>query len=276
MFLAVVVVLYRKNHDNSPALRSLLAKLSEIESPTFKYKIFVWNNSPEFSSALKNDSVTWLEGKNVRLPTVYNAVADMAFSAGADALLLSDDDTDYSHYDFPRNLEIVREFLADPNRRDTIGCFIPKIISGGRLVSPGGRRLFRGYLLEQVTSGLVDSHNLLAINSGTLITRACYERMRPLYDERLNFYGTDTDFFVRHENYYSQLYVFDSTVNHSLSADSNESPDRMLFRWHDNIQAMNVIFERTSFRFKLLMHAYYFLIKVKLAIRFRDKRFLKI
>lgn len=276
MFLSVVVVLYKKSYDDSVALRSLLGGLDGVELADFKYKIYVWNNSPGFSDVFRHDSVVWLEGENVKLPVVYNSVADMAFSDGADVLMLSDDDTDYSQYDFCKNLGIVREFLADAGRRETVGCFIPQIISGGRLVSPGGRQLFRGYLLEQVASGLISSHNLLAINSATLITRACYERMRPLYDERLNFYGTDTEFFVRYEELYSQLYVFDSKIDHSLSADTKESTDRVLFRWRDNIRAMDVIFERTSFFFKLAMHAYYLLMKVKLAVRFRDKRFLKI
>lgn len=274
--LSVVVVLYRKHHDESSSLRTLLAALDDMRAAGFAPTIYVWNNSPGFTPPLEHEAVVWLEGENLKLPAIYNHIARLTFEGGGELLMISDDDTDYRQYDFRKNLGIVREFLADAGRRETVGCFIPQILSGGRLVSPGGRQLFRGYLLEQVASGLVDSRNLLAINSATLITRACYERMRPLYDERLNFYGTDTEFFVRYEELYSRLYVFDSKIDHSLSADSKESTDRVLFRWRDNIRAMDVIFERTSFFFKLAMHAYYLLMKVKLAVRFRDKRFLQI
>ncbi|MCC6076414.1 hypothetical protein ACFPTX_18520 [Pseudomonas sp. GCM10022188] len=274
--LSIVVVLYRKQHGESSSLRSLIAALGEMRDAGFAPTIYVWNNSPGFTAPLEHEAVVWLEGENVKLPVIYNQVARSTFEAGGELLMISDDDTDYRQYDFRKNLGIVKEFLGDAQRRQSVGCFIPKILSGGRLVSPGGRQLFRGYLLDQVASGPISAHNLLAINSATLITRDCYERMQPLYDERLNFYGTDTEFFVRYEEFYSRIYVFDSQIDHSLSADSKESPDRMLFRWRDNIRAMNVIFERTSFPFKLAMRAYYLLMKVKLAVRFRDKRFLQI
>lgn len=276
MKLAIVIVLYKKHFQDSPAFCSIISAFGEVRRAGFEPKIYLWNNSPGYSSRFEGDSVVWLEGNNSSLSKIYNHVASISFSEGGDLLLISDDDTDYRNYDFRKNLGLAKEFLSDAERRKSVGCFIPKIISGGRLVSPGGRHLFKGYLHEQVASGLKDARNLLAINSAMLITRDCHERMQPLYDERLNFYGTDTAFFVRYEEFYSSVYVFESQIDHSLSEDSDESPDRALFRWRDNIQAMSVVFERSSFLFRLSMRVYYFMLKVKLAVRFRDLRFLEI
>ncbi|CAD5109712.1 hypothetical protein [Zestomonas carbonaria] len=274
--LSVVVVLYKKHFESSVAVSSLLSSFDAIKGAGFLPVIYVWNNSPGFSPCLDRESVVWLEGDNSTLPFIYNSVAELAFGSGSSILMISDDDTDYSNFDFTRHLGVVRDFVLDKSKSEVTGCFVPCIQSGGRLVSPGGRILFKGYLLNQVRPGLVSSKKLLAINSGTILTRSCYERMRPLYNERLNFYGTDTDFFVRYEDFYKCVYVLDSEINHSLSSDGDESMDRMLFRWRDNIHAMNIIFEKRSFFFKLAMHAYYFFVKVKLSIRFCDRRFLKI
>lgn len=274
--IGIVIVLYKKHYRESMALRTLLNKIDEMKMSMASVNIFVWNNSPESSEPLQHESVIWLEGENVKLPLIYNHVANLAFEQACECLMLSDDDTDYSKYNFKENLEIVKTFIDDPKKNELTGCFIPRIRSGGRLVSPGARHLFRGYLLKQPPQGLVSSKNLLAINSGTIITKACYDRMQPLYDDRLHFYGTDTDFFVRYENHYANIYVLESEIDHSLSEDSLETLDRLLFRWHDNLRAMEVIFEKQSFFFKIAMRTYYVLLRLKLFIKFRDKRFLQI
>lgn len=275
MIVSIVVVLYRKTVEQSISICSILGLLDGMKAAGFLPRVYIWNNSPGWVPPLVHEDVTWFEGDNVSLPLIYNKIADLAFSSGSSALLISDDDTDYAKFDFENCFRVVDEVLRD-GQENQVGTFLPQIISGGRLVSPGGRRLFKGYLFDQIKSGLIDSCNILAINSGMIVTRTCYERMRPLYDERLNFYGTDTGFFVRYQRYFKKIYVLDSVVDHSLSSDTRESPDRALFRWKDNINAMDVIFESESFVFKFSMRMYYALVKFKLFIKFRDWRFLKI
>ncbi|TBW02233.1 hypothetical protein E0E52_18560 [Azotobacter chroococcum] len=270
---SVVVVLYKKSYCDSPSLNSFIGALGEMRAAGFFPTIYVWNNSPGFSPILEHEAVVWLEGENSSLPSIYNHIAKLTFEAGGVALMISDDDTDYSQYDFRGNLKVVRSFLDDERRMDMVGCFIPKVRSAGKLVSPGGRHLFKGYLLEQITSGLVDTKNLLAINSGVLITQACYERMQPLYDERLNFYGTDTDFFFRYEKFFKKIYVFDSLVDHSLSEYAGESLSRALFRWGDHIYAMKVTFSGEGFLCRLALSLYIFYLKIKLSFKYKALSF---
>jgi len=275
MIVSIVVVLYRKAVEESISVCSILGILDGMKAAGFFPRVYIWNNSPGWVLPLVHEDVTWFEGDNVSLPLIYNDIADLAFTSGSSALLISDDDTDYARFDFESCFRVVEKMLSD-GQENQVGAFLPQIMSGGRLVSPGGRKLFKGYLFDQIKSGLIDSCNVLAINSGMIVTRVCYERMRPLYDARLNFYGTDTEFFVRYQCHFKKIYVLDAVLEHSLSSDTRESPDRALFRWKDNIKAMDVVFERESFAFKLLMRIYYALVKFKLFVKFRDWRFLKI
>lgn len=272
--IAFLVVLYGRDYSESVAITTILAAFDGMRVKGYSPKLYVWNNSPKLSRILSRGDVVWLDGQNCSLSVVYNTVTKVAFEGGAEFLMLSDDDTDYTSFDFISSLCRISDVSS--KKDEALGCFIPRIFSNDRLVSPGKRFLFKGSLLDDIRTGTVPSKNLLAINSGTFITRACYEKMSPLYDERLNFYGTDTGFFIRYQKFYRYIYVLDSTIAHSLSSDTNESPERALFRWRDNIGAMSVIFENEALSFRLLMRVYYSVVKFKLFIKFKDWRFLKI
>lgn len=274
--ISIVVVLYKKHYANSISLSSLLNSLESIESAGFNAKICVWNNSPDFSPALAHPSVEWYSGENNFLPYIYNKLARREFGEGADFLMLSDDDTDYSTYNFKENLNVLAKYAMRGTGYPSAGCFIPKIYSGGRLVSPGKRFLFKGSLLKRCTPGFIKSRNVLGINSGILVTRNCYERMDPFYDERLRFYGTDTDFFIRYQDYYDYIGVLDADLAHSLSEHGQEDSDHALFRWGDNFESINIMFQDRSWLFKVVMRLYYFAVKIKLSIKFRDARFMRL
>ncbi|MNJ31874.1 hypothetical protein D3C77_265250 [compost metagenome] len=272
--ISIVVVLYKKHYSESLSLSTILSKLESIHLAGFRPNIYVWNNSPQFSPPLEHSLVEWIEGENDTLSYIYNKVAALSFSTGADVLMISDDDTDYKNYDFISNLSVLSEYLSSKSKAREVGCFIPLIYSDSRLVSPGGRFFFKGYLLRNCSTGLVRSRNLLAINSGMLVTRACYEKMQPFYDGRLRFYGTDTDFFVRYQKAFKHVYVLNSRIDHSLSSDTEESLERALFRWRDNLYALRLIFEDRILLFRAAMTVYHFSLKLKLAIKFRDSRFI--
>ena len=266
--LYIVVVLYRKSWQESRAIISILEGVSSLQDSV---RLIVWNNSPGFSAELFHPQVIWMEGENTTLPCIYNKVASVSFGQGASAIMLSDDDTDYSRYDFKGNFEIIDKLMGGSA---SVGCFIPRIRSAGKLVSPGGRFLFKGRLFESVTPGLVSSKNLLAINSGVIVTRGCYEAMGTLYDERLNFYGTDTDFFVRYQDFYPHVYIFDSLIEHSLSEHAVESIERALFRWRDHIFATKITYSNRPLFFRVMLYSYLYYLRFKLVLRYRSLRFM--
>lgn len=271
----ILVVLYRRAWNESSSVLSIIDKFSSDES-LIHAKLVIWNNSPGFSPRLNHPSVIWKEAENSALSFVYNSFSSLAFESDADAIMISDDDTNYSTYEFSENLKIVREHVTGVKEIPGAECFLPRIRSGGIVISPGRRFLFKGYLVPLMQPGVVPAKNLLAINSGTIITKKCYMKMRPLYDARLKFYGTDTGFFVRYEDFFSKVFLFDSLIEHSLSEHSQESVERALFRFGDNLYAMKVIFASKSGFFKISMMLYHFILKFKMFIKFRDVRFIKL
>lgn len=277
MHLAIIVVLYRKHYSESKSIETLTHELALLDPDINQYTIYIWNNSPEYSPRMQHKKVEWFEGENTPLPKIYNKLADIAFSTDCTAIMISDDDSDYSGFEFNKHLAIISRLSKNKKDALPIGCFIPKIYSNGKLVSPGRRYLFKGSLLKSSPqNGRTHSRNLLAINSSTIITKACYENMKPIYNEHLNFYGTDTDFFVRYERSYKYIYILDASINHSLSENSNETIERALFRWKDHIHAMRITFRSRKLIYNLTLQIYCHALKAKLAIKYKDLRFFKI
>lgn len=270
MKISVVVVLYKKEFNESIAIKSLLSYFDQA-SPSYgnEVELFVWNNSPEYSKKLENERVHWLEGNNTPLPKVYNEVAKKAFALSSDFLLISDDDTDFKGLDLSALVNI-------PFTHSFCGIAVPKVYENDRLVSPGRRILFKGRRLANISNGLVNSSNFVGINSGLIISKCCYEIMNPLFDENLKFYGTDTDFFVRYEKKFPYAYVMNFKIEHSLSESSNESLDRSLFRWSDHFYATRHTFRDAPFYEKNLLRVYIHYMRVKLSIKYRSFQFMKI
>jgi hypothetical protein len=271
--LSILIVLYKRHYKDSAAITTLLNNVDYFQEKGITVEFFVWNNTPECSPELIRDSLTWLVGKNNGLSEIYNAVADKAFAGGATHFMISDDDTDYSSQNYVDAIVSALEFEA-ASPADTYGVMLPKIYSGERLVSPGERLWFLGRLSSAVNAGVNSSINKLAINSGVIFRKSCYEKMSPLFDERLKFYVTDTAFFVRYESFYSHFYVLDTALQHDLSEHTSDSPDRAIFRFQEMIRGFRVIFERKSFLFRGVMETYLAVSALRKSMSYRDMGFL--
>ncbi|MBY8927815.1 hypothetical protein J1G34_02050 [Pseudomonas sp. Wu6] len=272
--LSILVVLYKRHYKDSIAITTLLACVEQFSEKGIEVDFFVWNNTPEYSPVLAKKKLTWLEGDNEGLSHIYNRVATQAFGTGATHFLISDDDTDYSAPNYVGSIAQAIECEAK-SQPDAFGVILPKIYSGEKLVSPGERFWFFGRLSPTVDSGINTSLNKLAINSGVIFTKACYEQMAPLFDERLKFYATDTAFFVRYESYYSHFYVLDTALQHDLSEDTSDSPDRALFRFQEMIRGFRVIFERKGFFFRSIMENYLMFSALKKSVSYKNSGFLR-
>lgn len=272
--LSILIVLYKRHYKDSSAITTLLQSASYFCEKGIEVDFFVWNNTPQCSPCLVRDGLTWLEGNNEGLSHIYNRVAAQAFAAGATHFMISDDDTDYSAENYVGEIASAIEFEAKSSP-DAFGIMLPKIYSEGKLVSPGARFWFFGRLLLAVESGMNTSLNKLGINSGLIFTKACYERMTPLFDERLKFYATDTEFFVRYETYYSHFYVLDTVLQHDLSEHTSDSPGRAIFRFQEMIRGFRVMFERKSFLFHCVVEAYLVVSSVKKSVSYRDIGFIR-
>lgn len=276
MKINILIVLYKKSLDDSIAFITLLDRIQAGAAHVKEqFSINIWNNSPEFKMPSGYENVRFFCAENEFLPNIYNQVAGSLLFKEEDLLLISDDDTDYSTLNIEQLLFDIQE-IQNSSYGKEVGVFIPKIYSNGELVSPGKRFLFKGSRLSSVETGYFPSKNTLAINSGTIITYDCYKKMGQLFNPKLKFYGTDTDFFVRYEEYYSKLYVLNAEINHSLSEDATESVPRALFRWLDHFYATRVTFSNSSFGVRFLLFVYILYMKSKLSLRYKSLKFWKI
>ncbi|MGE8062182.1 hypothetical protein [Pseudomonas sp. NPDC089547] len=272
MSLAVLIVLYRKASQDSIALQSLLAQKALLEGEGINLQLYVWNNSPGVAQPCPG--VRWYEAHNQRLSVIYNQVAAEAFAAGVELFMISDDDTNYSNIRLSSCLAQIGQVRSAPGG-DQVGVFMPRLVSHGQLVSPGQRWLFMGRLTPAVAPGLVDSKNLLGINSGLIFTRACFERMKPFYDERLRFYATDTDFFIRYEGYFPKACVLNVEIAHDLSEHSADTPERALFRFEEMIHGLRISFESHSLVQRGLLDLYLVYAALRKAVAYRSPAFVK-
>jgi hypothetical protein len=272
--LSILIVLYKRHYKDSAAITTLLNSRVRFQEKDIYVDFYVWNNTPSCSPALSGDSLTWLEGNNDGLPHVYNRVADMAFANGATHFMISDDDTDYSSQNYVDAISAALECetTSPPN---SFGVMLPKIYSREILISPGRRFWFFGRLSEQVDSGMNASVNKLAINSGVIFNKSCYEKMSPLFDERLKFYATDTAFFVRYQSYYSHFYVLDTVLQHDLSEHTSDSAERAIFRFQEMIRGFRVIFERKGYLFHGVMEMYLIVSSLRKSISYKNTGFFR-
>lgn len=270
--LAVLIVLYRKTSQDSIALQSLLAQQALLRDEGIDLQLYVWNNSPGVAQPCPG--VRWYEADNQRLSVVYNQVAEQAFAAGVDLFMISDDDTNYSNIRLSSCLAQIGQVRRAPGG-DQVGVFMPRLVSHGQLVSPGKRWLFMGRLTPDVAAGLVDSKNLLGINSGLIFTRECFQRMKPFYDERLRFYATDTDFFIRYEGYFPKACVLDVEIAHDLSEHSADTPERALFRFEEMIHGLRISFRSHGLLERGLLDLYLVYAAFRKALAYRRPAFIK-
>jgi len=276
MKLEILVVLYKKQFDESVAIKSIRKKINTIKNKDYEIVLHVWNNSPKHTKKHDDKDIIWHEGENTTLPIIYNTISDNVFANDKKSLLMiSDDDTDYSEYDFLNTILTIENIINSDNH-ESCSVFIPKIYSCGILVSPGSRLFFKGKRINDVEPGMKSSKNILAINSGVVITYECYNRLKPLFNPELRFYGTDTDFFVRYGKIFKYIYVIDEKIEHELSENTIETYDRAFFRWQDYIYATRITFSYYRYPINILLKIYIFYLKVKNAIKYRSIKYMSI
>lgn len=267
----ILIVLFNKRLDESKSLYTLLPLVNFLNDNKFEVNLIVWNNSANDFDIGALDGIKIMgDGANHPLPKIYNCIAELVLSYSDKFLLMiADDDTDFTDLS-PSS--IVPFLYQDEIANYAI--LLPKIFSSNVLVSPARRLWFKGVRLESVASGELVSKNLLAINSGMILFSECLEVMKPFFDERLFYYGTDTDFMVRYEKYFSHVYVLPNRIAHSLSEHALESIERTLFRWNDHFYSMRITFG-TDYLSRFLISIYITYRKLKLALRYKCLTFLK-
>jgi hypothetical protein len=95
----------------------------------------------------------------------------------------------------------------------------------------------------------------------------------PGYPDTLAFYGTDDWFCEQYAVDEETAYVFESTIQHNISTFNKESVDIKLWRHREIVRAARMLNSRGVLR-RCSCYLYTSLTCARMALRFRDKRFL--
>lgn len=206
MILKFLVVIYNKQLEFNVAVNSVKESQRLFED----FDIIVWDNSDDNCIIDKNqnyatkNNITYLtEKRNCSLSYVYNKVIN---ENKLDFIIISDDDTVYDRDYF---IELEQEV-----KRDCL-VHIPQIYVNGTLKSPARMGIVVGRHLNGISPGL--HPKLLAITSGMVINRKLCDIVNPLFDESLNLYGIDTDFFINLSKLNISVNVLNAKLEHDMS-----------------------------------------------------------
>lgn len=208
MRLKFLTVIYNKPLDANVAVNSAQTSAGMFEN----FDIIVWDNSDndfirESNQEYANISnVSYLtENRNCSLSYIYNKVINNN-NDDFDYIIISDDDTIY-------NENYFSEFLAYLDMDYLV--HIPQIYINGKLKSPAKMGVVVGKHLDAIVPGL--HYNLLAITSGVIINKKLLDIINPLFDENLNLYGIDTEFFIKLTKKQVPINVLDVKLEHDMS-----------------------------------------------------------
>lgn len=269
--LLALVVLYRCRLDCSQSISSLA---SFVHSDV-RLRVLIWDNSPEpcatqvelahLSKVILGEVEYEHHPENTPLSRVYNRVINDRLRDN-EYLLLLDQDTV-----LPQNfLAIFRDELGKHPTRD---LFLPVVKSNGKIVSPA--RFFFGWgrYWKNPIFGLVGSSGLVAINSGMIIAGRYARGDFVGYDERLFFYGTDTDFMLKFARQRTDFVVLPVVLSHDLSFNS-ANPEERLNKFRAMRLAISVLFSMEGGMKRMLSALVMGAVSVVYAIRYRDVRYL--
>lgn len=265
--LCVLIVVYGYDPIATISLKTLLA----AEFPREQMRVLIWDNSPQPVGdrlALINIGVDYFSTpENLGLSVIYNRVIAEYLHYG-EYLLLLDQDTS-----LPTDFMLVCE--AAVRQHSDIDLFLPMIWANNSWISPLTYVMGWGYYWRHPRVGRMASRKICAINSGMLISASYLKNDFPGYDERLRFYGTDTQFMLEYVERRSELMVLDVCIEHDLSFFSDSIRNRVSkFRTmraaYKYIYELKPIWQR--FGVKLVLG----LVSILYAVRYRDFKFLKL
>lgn len=216
--ILALIVVYGEPPLQTASFRTLAAAAGA------NVRVLIWDNSPQ-PQALVDVDPAWAQRlsrvstpENLGLSTIYNRVIAEHLRDG-EFLLILDQDSHLPPDFFARAAEAVAAH-AD------VDLFLPMVRAHERWVSPLTFCCGWGRYWPAPRLGLQPAARCTAINSGMLVSARYLKGAYPGYDERLRFYGTDTQFMVVYASQRRSFCVFDAVIPHDLSFFSSAGGDK--------------------------------------------------
>lgn len=260
--LCIICVLYSKPPELTVTINSLVPFLDKIKA---EVALALWDNSVNGFNVevIEAKSVHYFHtGQNISLAIAYNKIIS---TIDSDYYWILDDDSliDESF------IEAINTAIAsDVN----VAC--PKIFFHNTMISPGHLKGVRGKLIESSLLEVNYEHyGLISMMSGTLINRQITALIK--FNERLNLYGVDTDFYLNCSKLNVPIYLLDHVLIHSSALREITDTEKHIARLENLFSSKWIIFESYKFA-KIRLLSYTMLSIIKLIIRKKDCRYFKL
>ncbi|MHC8371488.1 glycosyltransferase family protein [Pseudomonas sp. MDT1-85] len=248
-----LVVVYSTRPDLTTTLKSLATL--DFQSARILPKFSIWDNSEQgfgeaSISTLPGEVTYHHSGRNEPLSKVYNTL--ISNSAGSDYFIVLDDDSSITN-DYISSLDLFF--------RSSVPVGVPQILFNQNLISPGVIKGVRGRALnlQNLVTGPVPSKNIVAMMSGTVISKEALSQGLK-FDERLNFYGVDTRFFIDYANVYSEIFILKTSMLHSSALrETGQAYTKKVQRFRNLILSRPLVFDYVKHhRFKISLYVLLF------------------
>ncbi len=207
----IVVVFYKQKIAESKTFSTLMEALKGQD--TAGMDLILYDNSPEEQDFRSEDypalQIAYVhDPRNLGIATAYNYALSAAKQRGSEWLLLFDHDTEVTE-------PYVAAFCREPQVDKTIAAVVPKINSGGTMVSPVYSDSLRPLTVERPAPG-VQNKAVMAINSGSLLRVSFLNEIGGFNEE---FPLDYLDHWLFHEIYArgQKVLLVDITLEHELS-----------------------------------------------------------
>lgn len=260
-------------YSTSPDLTTTLKSLTTLDFPSARIlpKFSIWDNSEQgfgkaSISTLPGEVTYHHSGKNEPLSKVYNTL--ISNSAGSDYFIVLDDDSGITN-DYISSLDLFF--------RSSVPVAVPQILFNHNLISPGTVKGVRGRALnlQNLVTGPVPSKNIVAMMSGTVISKEALSQGLK-FDERLNFYGVDTRFFIDYANVYSEIFILKTSIPHSSALrESGQAYTKKVQRFRNLILSRPLVFDYVKHH-KLKISLYVLLFSLNTCLKEKNIRYLSL
>lgn len=227
-----LVVVFNKTLGECETCVSMLRWKPSVRSQIAE--LYIWNNSsfsiPQkdkdiFQQYFPDTSVQFIEdGVNHPLSEVYNEVIKNTSEDGI--LVLWDHDSTIPE-------EYLGCLLNACKENHSINLFLPQVFFNNNLVSPAKMFYFWGRRISEISPGPHESIHMTAINSGMAIRCAYLKFSFPGYNDRIKFYGTDSDFMYKYSMQNSHFFVLPISLKHELNSFSKTDLNDSIRRYRD-------------------------------------------
>lgn len=259
--LVVIIVLYKEKLLDATPFR-----IEGVNSIAVDW--FVYDNSPEIDPDAGNYSFVKYthDPTNPGVSMAYNKGAEYARALGKEWVLLFDQDTELPTDFFE---VLVNKVNSGPESQ----LYAMKLFKEGALISPGGYKYKRGYMLTDMKTGENSMNNVTFLNSGLLVSLDLFFEAGG-YDENVPLYFSDFIFINRIRKVSRSFTLLPVNLMHNLS--SNDMTNIGEFKARYDLYLKGI---KESIMSEDNGHGFYysvsFLRALKLTFTLRDRYYLK-